>query len=122
MPSPWRRWLRRAFPFATPVPKRRPRRPARAARVRLQALEDRTVPAAYAVTTTADVVDAGDGLLSLREAVLAANASAGIADTINLPAGNYVLTRAGGAEDVAATGDLDLWDDVTIRGAGAGLT
>jgi CSLREA domain-containing protein len=73
----------------------------------------------YDVTTFADVVNANDGVLSLREAVLAANASVGIADTINLPAGTYTLTLIGAGEDGAATGDLDVRDAVTIRGAGA---
>ena len=37
--------------------------------------------ATFTVTTTEDIIDAGDGLLSLREAVAAANDSAE-ADTI----------------------------------------
>jgi CSLREA domain-containing protein len=122
MPSPWRRWLRHRLWIARPAPARRAARPAPAARVRLETLEGRAVPAVYYVTTTADVVDPADGLLSLREAVLAANASAGVADTIVLPAGTYTLTRTGADEDAAATGDLDLWDDLTIQGAGAAAT
>src|SRR5262245_27606167 len=74
----------------------------------LEALEERSVPATFNVTTPLDVVDAGDGLLSLREADLAANASTG-ADTINVPAGTYVLSL----------GDLDIRDDLTVVGAGA---
>src|SRR5439155_9148678 len=121
MPSPWRRWLRRSFPPLARRP-RRAARPAPPTRVVLEALEDRTVPAVYAVTTAADVVDPNDGVLSLREVVLAANASPGVADTIDLPAGTYTLTRTGADEDGASTGDLDLWDDVTIRGPGAATT
>src|SRR5688572_19379948 len=96
----------------------------RARRVWLQGLwlEDRTAPAVYDVTTVADVVNAGDGVLSLRESVLAANASVGVADTINLPAGTYTLSLTGAGEDGAATGDLDLRDDVSIQGAGAATT
>ncbi|MEX0270185.1 DUF4347 domain-containing protein [Leptolyngbyaceae cyanobacterium UHCC 1019] len=41
------------------------------------------VLATYTVTTTNDVVDAGDGVLSLREAIDQANASVGVADTID---------------------------------------
>src|SRR5262249_38236323 len=49
----------------------------RAARFRpgLEILEDRAVPAILNVTTALDVVDPNDGLLSLREAVLQANAT-----------------------------------------------
>ncbi len=90
-------------------------------RPRLEALEDRTVPSTFNVTTLADVVDATDGVLSLREAILQANASAG-ANTIVLPAGTYTLTRAGIDEDAALSGDLDLTGHLTIQGAGAGTT
>jgi hypothetical protein len=44
------------------------------------------------------------------------------ADEIVLPAGRFRLTRKGSAECAAATGDLDLTADVTIRGAGRELT
>src|SRR5438477_5066710 len=88
----------------------------------VEALEDRVAPAVYDVTTTADVVDAFDSFLSFREAVLAANASVGVADTINLPAGIYTLTRVGAGEDGAGLGDLDLRDDLTIQGTGAATT
>jgi CSLREA domain-containing protein len=84
------------------------------------------VAATFTVDSTADAVDAapGDGVCAangngctLRAAVQEANAHAG-ADTINVPAGTYVLTITGAGEDSAATGDLDLTDDVTISGAG----
>ena len=58
---------------------------------------------------------------SLRAAVQHANATPG-ADTIVLPAGTFRLKLKGGGEAVAATGDLDLTDDVTVAGAGAGMT
>jgi CSLREA domain-containing protein len=58
---------------------------------------------------------------SLREAVLAANSTAG-ADAITLPAGHFRLSIAGAGEDGGATGDLDLLDGVTITGMGARLT
>src|SRR2546422_794439 len=90
-------------------------------RPKLEALEDRTVPSTFNVTTPLDVVDPGDGVLSFREAVLAANASPK-ADTINLPAGTYTLALAGAGEDHAATGDLDIKGDLTISGAGAEQT
>src|SRR5262245_25472102 len=94
----------------------------RRARWRVDALETRLAPAVYDVTTVADVINPNDGMLSLREAVLAANTSLGVPDTIKLPAGTYTLTLTGASEDATATGDLDLWDDVTIQGAGAGTT
>ena len=62
---------------------------------------------------------AGD--CSLREAIIAANTTAG-ADLIFLPAGNFALTLAGTGEDAAATGDLDILETVTIIGSGAGAT
>jgi hypothetical protein len=54
---------------------------------------------------------------SLREAVIAANEQAG-ADTIELAAGTYILTIEGRGEDAAATGDLDVTDDLTLLGTG----
>jgi hypothetical protein len=58
---------------------------------------------------------------SLRAALIAANAAAG-ADTITLPSGTHQLAIAGAGEDLAATGDLDVLDDVTIIGAGQAVT
>jgi len=73
----------------------------------------------YIVNKTADtndgVCNAAD--CSLREAVRNANACPGW-QTITLPAGGYTITLAGGEEDAAATGDLDVTDDVTIVGEG----
>jgi len=58
----------------------------------------------FNVTTT---TDGGPG--SLRQAIIDANATAG-SDTINLPAGTYVLSIPGADEDAAATEDLDITD------------
>ncbi|MGH2674802.1 MAG: choice-of-anchor Q domain-containing protein [Actinomycetota bacterium] len=56
---------------------------------------------------------------SLREAILAANATLGVPDTINLAAGTYTLTIPGTGEDGAADGDLDVTNDpLTIIGQG----
>jgi hypothetical protein len=90
-------------------------------RLRLECLEDRSVPATFTVSTTLDVINPTDGKLSLREAISKANANPG-ADTIVLPAGVYKITLAGAGEDANATGDFDITDAVTIAGAGAGLT
>jgi hypothetical protein len=79
------------------------------------------------VTTTADVIDSGDGLLSLREAVDIANATPG-PDEIVLQADTaYELTRCPiGEDDVQnATGSLDHVDGsgtLTIAGNGASIT
>src|SRR2546422_6784672 len=87
--------------------------------------------AMFTVNDTADAVDAapGDGTCAtagarctLRAAIQEANAHTG-PDTIMVPAGTYLLTIAGRGEDAAATGDLDITDDVTtITGAGAAST
>ena len=84
------------------------------------------VPAAQAavltVTKTADTLDgACNPDCSLREAVVAANANPGT-DVIILPSGTYLLTRFGEGEDLAATGDLDITDDLVILGAGVPTT
>jgi CSLREA domain-containing protein len=84
------------------------------------------VPAARAAvfipTTLTDSADgACDHHCSLREAILAANAADG-PDFILLNTGTYTLSLAGAGEDLGATGDLDIRDDVTIVGRDAGNT
>ncbi|MBA8889844.1 CSLREA domain-containing protein [Dokdonella fugitiva] len=83
--------------------------------------------ATFAPDTTDDTVDAmpGDGFCadagghcSLRAAIQESNALAG-EDTIVLDASTYALTRAGSDEDAAASGDLDVDDDLVLQGAGA---
>src|SRR5262245_58319312 len=66
--------------------------------------------AGYSVTRFDDPPPNGCkvGDCSLREAIIEANASTGVLDTINLPPGIYTLTRAGANEDAALTGDLDI--------------
>ncbi len=72
----------------------------------------------YIVTKSDDTNDGVcDADCSLREAVINANACAGH-QTIHLPADGYTLTLVGDGEDAAATGDLDITDDVTIIGTG----
>ena len=69
------------------------------------------------VTTTSDGIAAG----TLRAAVQAANAEAGL-NTIALRTGEtYTLNISGSGEDAAATGDLDITDaaGLVIRGNGA---
>ncbi|MEY2977546.1 MAG: hypothetical protein ACO31I_02465 [Prochlorotrichaceae cyanobacterium] len=65
----------------------------------------------------------GVGGISLRDAIIEANTNADAVDTINLPAGTYILTLAGSNEDASATGDLDITNGtITIVGAGSGTT
>ena len=89
--------------------------------LQLEQLEARQVLATFVVNTFDDVVDPGDSFLSLREAVIEANALAG-EDRIELSAGTYSLTRVSFNEDGAFWGELDVRDDLVIVGAGAGLT
>ena len=103
----------------------------------LMAAPQSAAAATFTVNSTLDLPDLnpGDGLCNtnvatctVRAAVMEANASAG-ADTINIPAGTYTLTRTpfddefnfGGANE--SIGDLDILNgDVTIVGAGAAST
>lgn len=69
-------------------------------------------PKTFTVDSTLDIIDANDGLTTLREAILAANAEAG-ADIINfnLGAGSQTITLVGG--------EIDITDSLTINGSGA---
>lgn len=102
--------------------KKRSQTPEKARKLWLgvEPLEERTVPATFAVTTFADVVSRFDGVTSLREAIRIANGVPG-ADTIELQAGTYGLTRAGD-DNTAFRGDLDITESVTIVGKGDGTT
>src|SRR5581483_1375320 len=114
--------------------RRRPisnRQLSRRFRPAMEHLENRNLLATITVSTTADVV-AVDGQVSLREAVLSATAYPNInadvvavgaygADTGTVPAGTYTLALPG-ADDLAASGDLDIRDDLTINGAGFATT
>jgi len=82
------------------------------------------------VDATLDAVDVnvGDnicadnaGNCTLRAAIEESNFTAGLQDII-LPAGTYLLTIAGIDEDLSATGDLDITDNVTLTGAGSALS
>ena len=94
----------------------------------LAAMSAVSVPGAegaiFVVDSTVDAIDNapgdglcdGDGLCTLRAAVMEANAAPGL-DTILLPGGNYVLRLGGSGEDASAEGDLDIWNDLDIEGA-----
>ena len=87
--------------------------------------------ATLTVTSTADVLDGSDGLCTLREAVIAVNTASpsgvvagecpggdGLSDEIVLTSASYGLSIGGTQEDLGATGDLDVLQDVVIRGVG----
>ena len=88
-------------------------------------LEQRQLLATIAVTTTLDVIDANDGLTSLREAIIESNSNAQD-DEIVLGTGTFELAISGISEANAQTGDLDIAPDgfhsLTIRGDGSGQT
>jgi Chlamydia polymorphic membrane protein (Chlamydia_PMP) repeat len=94
-------------------------------RTRIESLESRHLLSAtiIGVDTFDDVVDAADGVTSLREAVIYANTHPGDFE-IQLGAGTYELTIKGRLENDAMTGDLDILANgsVKIVGTGAATT
>lgn len=58
---------------------------------------------------------------SFRGAAINANQTPG-ANTIEMPAGIYTLTISGPDEDAAANSDIDVTDDLALKGAGIGKT
>jgi hypothetical protein len=95
-------------------------------RLGLEFLESRVTPATFKVNTLLDTVAVNlnngkdaNGQISLRSAVMASNAHGG-SNTINLPSGAIRLTIPGANEDGSATGDLDIHNNLTIKGKGAG--
>lgn len=84
----------------------------------------------FEVDSTSDAADQipGDGLCqtaaghcTLRAAIIEANASPSV-DTIQVPAGQYVITLAGRNEDQGQTGDLDVLSNLILTGAGPDQT
>ena len=84
------------------------------------------------VTDERDAVDAapGDGACeatpgrgdcTLRAAIMESNELPG-KDLVVLPAGVFRLGLPGEWDETSATGDLDILDDLTLQGAGSGLT
>lgn len=92
------------------------RKESRYARPQLQQLEARLAPAAYVVDLLADVVDANDNKLSLREAMTAANARpATEASTIT-----FAATLSGTVNLGSALPALDR--NITLTGLGSAST
>jgi CSLREA domain-containing protein len=93
-----------------------------------------TAHASVTVTTTTDELTAANGNCSLREAITLLDGddttargctnTAADPTTINVPAkaDPYKLTIHGTTNDTNTTGDLDLYRDMTIAGAGAAST
>ena len=94
--------------------------PTRAATFAVNATDDRVDADPSDGACDADLANLGEQC-TLRAAIQQANANPDL-DTIMLPAGAYRLTRRGGDEDEAATGDLDVTSSVVIAGAGAKTT
>ncbi|MGC5222833.1 choice-of-anchor Q domain-containing protein [Micromonospora sp. DT81.3] len=76
--------------------------------------------ATVTVTTTSDVVDGGDGLVSLREAVTQANAAVDPTIIELAASSTYTLTLCGADEDANAGGDLDHTGTESLTLAGHG--
>lgn len=88
------------------------------------------VSATIAVNTTIDELNANSAC-SLREAIESVNAGSATGGcvisgagpyVIEVPAGNYFLTRGSNNEDANQGGDLDVRASVTIQGAGMNST
>ena len=97
-------------------------------------LEQRRLLATLTVNSAADNLTASDGLVTLREAIIAANGDSATdlgdtgsgADTIvfdsSLNGTPIMLTIAGTDENAAADGDLDITSEVAIQGNGQSET
>jgi hypothetical protein len=84
-----------------------PAKPRRS-RLGLEQLEDRVVPAVFNVNSLADVLNPAPGVVTLRSAISAANATPG-GNTINLTLpGTYRITLQGADENNNASGDFDI--------------
>ena len=106
------------------TPARRRGRPASRRRLRLEPLEDRRLLAALIVNSPLDNTVSGDGLVTLREAILAANSDTttdlghkgNFADAITFDFGHD------GPQTIQLTiGQLTISGDTSITGAGRGL-
>ncbi len=103
-------------------------RPPRSARARtFERLESRRLMATFTVNSFADILSPPAGVVTLRSAIQAANASLG-SDTINLPSsGTYRITTLGSATDNSA-GELAIFaprvprvpGDLTIQNTSGG--
>ncbi len=81
---------------------------------RIERLEDRHMLATYVVDSKLDVIDPNDGVLTLREALTAANASPDEDDVIRFAESSY-------GSILLTNGFLWIEDEVAINGPGADL-
>jgi CSLREA domain-containing protein len=88
-------------------------------------------PAKFIVNSTKDAVDAnpGDGICAtatgectLRAAIQETNALLGTTNEIFVPGAVYQITIAGAGEECAATGDLNITNNLILSGAGPQAT
>ncbi len=91
------------------------RRTGRRRSLRLESLEERRLLAVLTVNTDLDVVDAVDGLTSLREAIVTANSRAGADEIV------FDFGHDGPATIKLEQGELRLTEAVTITGGGPEL-
>jgi predicted outer membrane repeat protein len=114
---------------------RKARQARRQNRVRPQVeqLEDRLAPAVFVVNTTQDIAGPpSNGLLSLRQAIDAVNASTDVNNTIILSSGTYGISVLSTTEDNNSGGDFDIGQvngtpithalNLTIQGQGPNST
>ena len=100
-----------------------PPRPRLRPRLKFEQLEDRITPTSSTVTTLLDVVNPNDGVISLREAIAAAEAD-GAADTIDfapaLAKGTISLSQfdTGLDPDEAGPSAFNITTAITILGSG----
>jgi Dockerin type I domain len=101
-----------------------PTRPRHRFRPRIQVLENRLAPALLTVNSLADNLTAGNGLVTLREAIIAANTDATTdlgqtgsgADTIAFASSLFT----GGAQTLTLLlGELHITSDLTVTGPGS---
>jgi CSLREA domain-containing protein len=81
---------------------------------------DSTLDEPNADPSTGNCVSTPSAKCTLRAAIMLANFTPG-PNTITVPAGVYLITRVG-YDDDALVGDLDIKHDLTIQGAGSGVT
>ena len=92
MTQSWFPWLRRSSAHPQARRSGTSRNPLRRARLNLEDLEDRLAPAVFNVNSLLDVLNPGPGIVTLRSAIVAANATPG-GNTINLTVpGTYSIT------------------------------
>src|SRR4051812_15920019 len=96
-------------------------RPSRRSPVLIHSIEPRRLMSAFTVNTLSDVTNAGDGLTTLREAIVAANAHSGV-DSISFSAAVFPV---GSLHTIKLTGgQLNVTDTAgatTITGPGASV-